>query len=411
MSTSPYPIRTLVPDDWPAVVDVDTSAFGFEGDEALGREDLKVVEWGRWIGASDEDELVGVAAIHSFTMGVPGGAQPVAGVTWVGVRPTHRRRGILTSLMTEQLHGLHEQGAEPWATLWASEPVIYGRFGYGLASQRMTLTIPRSARALRAEAPADPSLRLRMHPLEDWKAVAPVYDALPATRPGMVHRTELWHERAILDLPVLRAGRSPMRCVVAEDSSGVRGYARYAVKAEWGDGGAASTVHVKELVASDPAAQATLLRFVCDLDLSKEAELWNVPVDDPSWYWLSDVRRARPRVSDALYVRLVDLDRALAQRAYLTDVDVVLEVTDDLCPWNAGRWRLRGGPDGASCERTDDPADVALPVTSLGAVYLGGPTLLELERAGLVREETGGAVAAASAAFAHDPAPWTAFIF
>ena len=411
MSPSAYPVRTLVADDWPAILDVDTSAFGNEPDEDMGREDLKLVEWGRWIGASDGADLVGVAAIHSFTMGVPGGAQPVAGVTWVGVRPTHRRRGILTGLMTEQLHGLHEQGAEPWAALWASEPVIYGRFGYGLASRRLTLTIPRSAHALRADAPSDPTLRLRLHPLEDWKSVAPVYDAQPAARPGMVHRTEAWHERAVLDLPAMRPGRSAMRCVVAEDASGVRGYARYAVQTVWDDGGAGHVVHVKELLASDAAAHATLLRFVCDLDLSKDVELWNVPEDDPAWFWLTDVRRARPRVSDALYVRLVDVDRALAQRTYSTDVDVVLEVTDGLCPWNAGRWRLSGGPDGATCVRTDGPADLALPVTSLGAAYLGGTTLAQLGRAGLASERTSGRLATASAAFAGDVAPWTAFIF
>lgn len=411
MSPDAFPIRPLVPDEWPAVLHVDGSAFGAPWDEAVNEADLRTVEWGRWTGAFDGDDLVGTAAIYSFTMSVPGGAQPVAGVTWVGVLPTHRRRGILRSLMAHQLHGLHDQGAEAWAALWASEPAIYGRFGYGAASNRLTLTVQRSDRAVRLEAPRDPGLRLRLHPVDDWKAVAQVYESFAATRPGVVRRTDAWQERAVLDLPSQREGRSPLLCVVAEDASGIRGYARYGVKSDWSTGTAGGKVHVRELVAADPAAHAELLRYLCDLDLTSVVDLWNVPVDDPAWHWLTDIRRAAPRVSDALYVRLVDLDRALVQRTYTTEVDVVLDVSDDLCPWNAGRWRLQGGPEGATCTRTTDGADVSVPVASLGAAYLGGPTLLELARAGLAREERAGALAATGRAFAHDPAPWTAFVF
>jgi predicted acetyltransferase len=411
MTAAPYPIRILTADDWPAALHVDSNAFGMAVDEEGEKEQLRFVEWGRWIGAFDDSDLVGLTAVYSFTMSLPGGAQPVAGVTWVGVLPTHRRRGILRSLMTEQLHGLHETGAEPWAALWASEPVIYGRFGYGLASRKLTLVVPRSADAVRSDAPYDPALRVRLNPVEDWKPTAPVYETLTATRPGLVHRTEQWHERSVLDLPSMREGRSPLRCVVAEDAGGVRGYARYAVKAAWGPAGSGSTVHVRELVSVDPAAHAALLRYLCDLDLTAEVELWNLPEDDPAWFLLTDFRRAVPRANDALHVRLVDVDRSLSQRTYETELDVVLDVDDQLCPWNSGRWRLRGGPDGATCERTTGPADVALPVVALGSAYLGGPTLLELSRAGLVREQRAGALAAASAAFAHDPKPWTAFVF
>ena len=126
---------------------------------------------------------------------------------------------------------------------------------------------------------------------------------------------------------------------------------------------------------------------------------------------LIDPRAAAVTRSDGLNVRLVDLPAALAARTYAVPVDVVLEVEDGFCPWNAGRWRLSGDPTGATCEATTDPADVSLGVRELGCVYLGGPTLVALADAGLVREHTAGAVAELSLALHHQPAPWSSFIF
>jgi predicted acetyltransferase len=407
----PTTIRTLTPDEWPLVVEVDSNAFGFTVEPEIMEEEKSVVEWERLSGSFDGDALVGLAAIYSFDVSVPGGRQPVAAVTWVGVLPTHRRRGVLTGLMTHQLHGLHDTGVEPVAMLWASEPVIYGRFGYGLASLRLALTVPRSPSAVRRDALDGVDLRLRLHPAEDWKAVRPAYEAMAATRPGMIWRNDTWHERGVQDVASAREGYSALRCVVAEDDDDIHGYARYATKQNWQAGGPNGTVRVRELVAADTATEAALLRYLADLDLMAEVELWNLPVDDAAWHLLTDPRRAQPRVSDGLYLRLVDVDRALATRGYTTDVDVVLDVRDPFCPWNEGRWRLRGGPEGATCERTDADADLALPVTSLGGAYLGGTTLAELGRARLVEEVRPGALAAASRAFAHDPKPWCPFIF
>lgn len=122
---------------------------------------------------------------------------------------------------------------------------------------------------------------------------------------------------------------------------------------------------------------------------------------------VSDERRAQVRRRDALHVRLVDLPAALRARTYGAAVDVVLEVEDAFCPWNAGRWRLAVGADGAAaCTRTEDPADLELSVRELGSAYLGGVSLASLAAAGRVREVRAGALAAASRAFAGDVAPW-----
>jgi predicted acetyltransferase len=227
----------------------------------------------------------------------------------------------------------------------------------------------------------------------------------------MPARDEPWWRRAVRDVPALRGSRSELRCVVTEDDTGVRGYALYATTQHFDENFGSGDVGVREVMAADAAALAALYRYLFDLDLMGRTSLWNVPVDDPLLHWLQDPRRAKPTLGDGLYVRLVDLDRALEARTYSAAVDVVLDVADARCPWNAGRWRLTAGPDGARCRRTDDAADLSLDVLELGAAYLGGTTLAELALAGRVTEHRSGAVADTSAAFAHSPAPWCPAVF
>ena len=173
-----------------------------------------------------------------------------------------------------------------------------------------------------------------------------------------------------------------------------------------------------EAIAADPAAAVALWGNVLSRDLITTFRLHMLAVDDPLLDLLADSRLGRPRLSDGLWIRLVDVPRALAQRRYARPVDLVIEVTDELCPQNQGRWRLTaasvatpGAGFAATCERTTAPADLALPVRALGAVYLGGTRLGPLAAAGLVTEATPGSVAALSAAAFWDPAPWCPMIF
>jgi predicted acetyltransferase len=410
---TPYPVRVLTDEDWPAVLDVDSNAFGQTFDAEVVEAERDLHEPGRTLGAFDGPTLVGLTSAYSFDLTVPGAVVPAAGVTWVGVLPTHRRRGVLRSLMTTQLYDVRERGREAIAILWASEPVIYGRFGYGLASRAYAMNVPRSAHALRSDSPTDPALRLRLVPAGDWKLTADVYAAAAAARPGMIGRDERWGRRATSDYPSVREGRSALRCVVVEDDSGVRGYARYSTKPDWQTPIPSGTVYVREVIGVDGAALAALYRYLFDLDLMGQAELWNVPVDDPLLHWLDNTRSTKPVWQDALYVRLVDVGTALAQRTYSAPVDAVLEVTDQVCPWNDGRWRLVGGPDGARCERSEDDPDLTLGVTDLGAAYLGGTALGQLAAAGRVQVRAGGSevLPAVSAAFSTSPQPWCPFVF
>ncbi len=405
-----WKVRSLTESDRDDLLAVDSHAFGMTTPDELAEAERDTHEDDRDIGAFDGATLAGVAAAYSYELGVPGATVAAAGVTWVAVLPTYRRRGVLRALMTHQLHSIHEAGREPVAILWASEPQIYGRFGYGAASASLSLTVPRGPQTLRGDVPTDPGLRLRLVDPADWAAVAGVYDAVSARRPGIPARDGRWWRRAVRDLPALRDGASALRCVLAESSDGARGYALYRTSHTEDDFGSGD-VKVRELMAVDGAALAALYRFLFDLDLMARTSLWNVPVDDPLQHWLQNPRLAKPQLGDGLYVRLVDLPGALSARRYAHALDVVLDVRDDLCPWNAGRWRLTGGKDDARCERTDDAADLSLDVAELGAAYLGGTRLTDLGEAGRVTERRPGALAAATSSFTHSPAPWCPAIF
>jgi predicted acetyltransferase len=381
---------------------------------------LRQFERDRSLAAFDTDAAesvpVGTAGVYSLRMAVPGAVLPVAGVTMVAVLPTHRRRGILRSLMRRQVTDIAARGEEPIAALWASEMPLYGRYGYGRASSHASFRFGRGEGALNAAAPADPAITLRLaEPADAVAELAKIYETVLPRQPGFFGRDADWWDRVLDDPEEERHGSSPLRCLLAADGDGVRGYALYRSTPRWEEGTFLPdcTLSIWELVAADPAASAALWRDLLNRDLVTQVTADLRPADDPLIYQLHDSRRARPRLADSLWVRVIDLPAALARRRYAAPVDVVVEVTDDLLPANDGRWRLRAdGPDGAAdCTRTGDPADIALDIRELAAAYLGGTRLGSLAAAGLVGELRPGTVGRLSAAMSWDPAPWCPRIF
>ncbi|WP_306190155.1 MULTISPECIES: GNAT family N-acetyltransferase [unclassified Streptomyces] len=400
-------LRVLRRDEWDAWYDNLVRAFG--GGPAAPEErelDRSLTEYDRSLGVWDGRTCVGTAGAFSFRMTVPGGALvPAAGITMVSVAATHRRRGVLTSLMRRQLDDVRSWG-EPLAVLTASEPAIYGRFGYGAATFQVDAEIDTSRAGLSVPAGTD-DVRLRYAaPAEVLDACETVYAALVPGRPGMLARRPGWERAGLLDPESERDGASPLQCVVAEREGEVTGYARFRTKLGWGVGGHDGTVRLEDLAALDPATEAALWRFLFGIDLTTTLTVRGRPVDDAWQYLVSDIRRCRPRRRDALYLRPVDVGAALAARTYQAPVDVVLEVEDAFCAWNTGRWRLSGDAKGASCERTSDAADLELSVRELGAAYLGGVSLTALAAAGRVGELRAGALAEAAVAFGVAVAPW-----
>jgi len=423
-TTYPYPIRPVSVAELPAFWAVGEQAFNstWPTEEALAHE-AKVFEPVRSLAAFDGDQLVGTALAYTFGLTVPGGGVAAAGISWVSVLPTYRRRGILSALMRRQLDDI-SSGGEPVAALFASESAIYRRYGYGVASEQYSFCVRAGQRQLAgsstdqaAAAGQADALTVRLaEPQAASGGLKTVYDNIRAARPGMVTRTEQWWEVLLADPSFIRDGYSPQRCVVAADASGARGYALYTGKPQWGDDSIpAHQLVIRELFAVDPAACAALWRNLLTRDLVSEVHARMRPVDDPLLYLLADRRDARPRASDGLWIRLVDLPAALAGRRYACPVDAVIEVTDHQLPANSGRWRLRAGglaeTEPPTCERTSAEADLTLGIAELGAAYLGGTRLGALAGAGLVAEHRPGALAAVSAALSWDPLPWSPMMF
>ena len=354
--------------------------------------------------AFEDAQIVGGAGVYPFELSVPGGSLPCAGVTAVGVHPTHRRRGVLRSMMDTQLRDVHERG-EPIAALWASEETIYGRFGYGIASWAGELRVPHEWDAF-AEPLELPAKTRFVTPDEARTLFPPIYDAVRRERPGMTSRSDAWWDDRHLRMPEDEAS-APKRFVVLEHDGEPQGYAIYRTHFGFDGGSASSRLVVREALGATPQATAAIWRFVLDVDWMATVEIFPAPPDHPLFLLLASPRRMRYRMGDALWVRVVDLPAALSGRAYGEGGPLVFEVRDAICDWNEGRWRLDGG----TCERTDAQPDLALDVSVLGSAYLGAVSFTQLRDAGRVQELRDGAIRQADGLFAWQPLPWCLEIF
>jgi predicted acetyltransferase len=368
---------------------------------------LNNFELARMHAAFDDGAIVGGAGAFSFRMTAPGGASvPTAGVTIVAVLPTHRRRGILRSMMRAQLDDVHARG-EPLAALFASEETIYGRYGYGLASLNVKFDVDKAHSTFRPGV--ETAGRVRLVDAATAAAQLPaIYDAVRRATPGMLERPASWWEHRLLaDPEEFRFGGSPKHFAVLEFDGEPRAYAIYRLHVSFGDLGPETTLRTIEVIAPDPLATASIWRYLLDVDWTMIVSARLQPVDHPLLLLLARPNFARPVLSDGLWVRLVDLEAALSARTYADDRPVVFEVLDEFCPWNAGRWKLEGG----EVSRTDDEPGISLDAADLGSAYLGGFTFRDLLRAGRIEELHEGAVYGADVIFRGEAAPWCPEIF
>ena len=401
------PVEIRPPDGEPrAYIDAIGVAFA----ETVPERDVelwaKLFERERSLAAYDGDRIVGTTAAITIDLTVPGGILPAAGVTSVGVHPTHRRRGILRQMMERQLNDVHALG-EPLAILWASDAGIYQRFGYGLASLRAGIKVERHNNAFRR--PHTPAGTLRMISEADARAVFPtVYDAARATRVGFFSHTPAYWDAEVFHFPEQwRRGRGDPFHVVHEVDGAVDGYARYAVR----HGDKSTDLSVLDCISTTPAAHADLWRYLLDVDLINQVENWNVAPDDPILLTVAQPRRLDMTLGDALWLRIVDVPSALTGRRYRTDGRLVLDLADEVLPWNHGRWAMSVEAGTTVVEPTGDAADLALDTTDLAAAYLGGNSFTQLAAAWRVSELQPGAIDRADLMFGTGRAPWVPHVF
>lgn len=425
-----FTFSAVTADDQRAILDFDLWAFPAE---------LTVDDFMREPSPLDHDRAVVVrdsageiAAMHAsyeFTrFPVPGTRTAVSGLTWVGVHPQHRRQGLLRAMISRYLADTVQRG-EAISVLFAAEPTIYGRFGYGLAAYDLRAKLSRGA-GLRelagavAASDSEANLKVRIETfdpdrhaelMEDlhFRAGADV-GGTGLGRPGWAGReTQALRDAFYTNVELLPGKREAARIVILERDGAPVAYSRFRRKTQWENTGPSGQVNAGEVVALDAAASRKLWSVLLDLDLTSEISAFMIPVDDPIVNLLENNRSVSMTHSDNLWVRLVDVPAALTQRQYAADMDVVLEVSDARLPDNAGRYRLRASAfaDGVEVERTDAAADLTLDVRELGSAYLGGVSVAALANAGLVKVHNPGALAAASTAFGWPHAPVSSWVF
>jgi predicted acetyltransferase len=404
-----YRVRTTRDlDEWAAAASAIGHYFGWQPSEEDAARFTKLLPLDRMHGVWDDGAVVAGAGAYPFGLTVPGGELPCAGVTVVGVLPSHRRRGLLRRMMDAQLLDIRERG-EPIAALWASEETIYGRFGYGLASTSLNLDADRRAVSIAPGAGPHASVRLVSHE-EASKTFRRVYDPVARTRPGMIARTpDWWATRRLDDAPERRRGGGPLVRALLERDGRPVGYALYRLVQ---DGSSpetwTKTVRVVEAFGLDDAATRDVWRFLFEIDWTDRVAAYHLPLDHPLPLLVDRINKLRLTVWDALWIRLVDVPAALAGRAYAPDARVTVEVVSDpYFPDNVGTWTIENGNVRPARRRPD----VRLPVQTLGAAYLGGQSFAQLGAAGLLEEATRGGIARADAAFRATAAPWCPEIF
>ena len=383
-------------DGWAATLATALSRGRFS-EENISSIDRPTYQWERSLAAFDNGLVVGTAHSYRYELIVPGGKLPFAGIGWVSVRPTHRRRGILTALMKRQLQDIYERG-ETLATLGSSESIIYGRYGYGIGAMKENWHIERQHTSI--DVPVKPSgVTAFVSPSEMREIFPGVYDRVAAGRLGMAaSRPEFVWDSWVADYEALRRGSSAAYYVTYEQDGQIDGYVCYRTTGD--------TLIVRELMAASDAAYATLWQFCFGVDLKTEIDAPGRAVDEPLVWMLADLRRLERTTTDGMWIRLVDVKAALLGRRYAQNGRLVFEVQDSVCPWNEGCYELEGGPTGTECRLTGKSSDLILTATDLASAYLGTVKFSTLNHAGRIEERTRGALARADAMFSSSRDPW-----
>jgi predicted acetyltransferase len=375
-------------------------------------ESLRVnrIELDRAWAAFDGDEIVGTGGAETHTITVPGGAQvPVAGIAYVTTAATHRRRGVLTGMMRKLLEQSAERG-EPILGLKASESAIYGRFGYGIATQAEFWKI-RAGHGAIAHSIETPGRVRFASDAEAIPLMRRVYDVMQPGRVGAMDRREgLWRYN-FFD-PAKLEGKPSGRFFAVYENGGVpEGYAAYKTSHPEQLDSDQIDVFVEEMVTATDAAHAMLWKFLLNIDLLRELSVGRRAPDDALWWMLANPRKLRRISYDDLHVRVIDPVKALSARSYAWDGRLTLEVADSFWPDAAGTFAIEASGGSARCHRATGPADIAMTASELGAVYMGGASFAGLARAGRIEERSPGSLRLADMMFRTSPLPWTCHSF
>jgi predicted acetyltransferase len=403
-----YPIRPIVRDELRQFAQVWERSFNFDEKDEEIEAFQKAFEFDRSIVATDGDQFVGTGGAFSFDLTTPGGHVPTGGLTAIAVLPTHRRRGILTDIMSYHFEEVRAR-EEPLSVLRASEGIIYPRYGYGVATIDAGFQIDRRHTSFSLDLAGTGSARL-IEKDEARQMLPPIYARVGATWPGFLTRSDEEWDLMFLDLEHWRDGMTANRFAIYQEGGEALGYLRYRVQNKWEQGHAASELLAAEMMAITPAAEAALWDYAFSVDLIKTIKTQTRPTEELLSIVLADPRRMRTKQIDGMWARLLDIPASLEGRRYASEGQLVFEVIDNFLPDVGGVFRLEGGPDGAECRRSTAPPEVTLDVAGLSACYLGEGSFRLLHDAGRVTGDIY-AVRRAHQMFGWHRRPWCPHYF
>jgi predicted acetyltransferase len=401
-------IRVCPPERFVELLRVSEIGFSEDlSDDMIGRVE-RGADKERWLAAFDGDRIVGTSGVFTMRMSVPGGNLPTGGVTFVAVLPSHRRRGLMSGMMRLMIDDCHSRG-EPLAALWAAEGAIYQRFGFGMATVSMYLEAETRSVGMAWDWEREGSCRL-LPAGEGRDVVTPVYETAKLRRGGFLDRPADWWT-AILPLVEKDArGGEARHLVVYEANGGPEAYAVYKVKADWNGRGPNATLIVEEAIGSTPRGTREIWRYLFEVDLVRTLKAGRLPADHPLFSLAAEPRRLGATSGDGLWLRIVDIAAALEGRTYGVNGrgsgSLTIELRDEYCPWNAGRWQIEVRDGKARVARTDGVAELSLGTNELASLYLGGFTATALAESGRVAELQPGGLSVADALFPTPLKPW-----
>ena len=407
----PLEVRPIVEDEFAEFRGIDRLVFGDPEPAGGDAADREVFDISRTRAAFIDGRMIATLGAFTFDLAVPGGRVPVGGTTVVAVLPTYRRRGALKAMMRSHLDEVRGRG-EPMAALWASEGGIYGRFGFGMATEGQRLRMDgRQLRWRDASAGAnrdDVRVELMLDREQALSHLPGVFEIAMTQRPGLYSRSDSWWRNfTLLDDANRRSGGSALRFLVAHGRDGAEGFATYRQHTE---GFSESKINVTEVISTTPAAHAGLWHTLTNIDLFPQVEYWCASLDDPLPWLVADRFRIRQAIIDGLWLRPLDIPALLTARQYLRDDALVFDVRDPVYPDLAGRYSVEVSNGVAACERTSSAADATIDVSGLGSLYLGGQPAASL-RAGGQLECDLAAMRRIDQLFGWHTAPWCSQVF
>lgn len=376
---------------------------------------LANVDLARTLGAFDGDRLVATFRSFRQEVGTVGGGSLTAdAITQVTVSPTHRRRGLLSRMMAADLAVAKERG-DAIATLIAAEYPIYGRYGFGPASwcSEWSVDVRRTGLDPRRSGRPEDGGRIDLTDADEIRKIGPeVHRRLAGVRAGVTDRSPRdWEVGTGLGVQS-DPWREPYYAVYRSESGEIEGFVGYTADDKWDDAKQPmNTATVRDLIAVTPAAERALWHYLCSVDWITTVRSGYRAPDDTLPLLLPDPRAAKLLTyADMLWVRVLDVVRVLESRTYPVADGLVLDLRDG-DGFAGGRYRLDASPEGVSCVRTDESADLAFDIAELGVLAFGDESAVRLTRLGRVEELTAGAAARADLLFRTPLRPFSPDIF